>query len=160
MSASGALMQGNSENAAAQAEASQLDTNAGQERAVGQYNAARMREEAKRFMSRQRAGLAGSGFAATDNTAQAIVADTEQKATMEELLALAQSEERANQMNYGATVRRWEGRNAKRAAKVKAGATLLQGLADLSGMMPGRTSGGAGSRGGSPIHVGSHLGPR
>ena len=137
LTAGGAIMAGDAENDAAKAEAEQLRINAGQERAVGQYNAAKMREDAKRLLSQQRAGLSATGFQATDGTAQALVADTATTATLEEMLETAQAEERARGMEHAGSVRRWEGKNAKRASRVKAGATLLEGLSGASGMMGG-----------------------
>lgn len=137
MSGYGQMMQGQAEFDAANSEADQRDIQAGQERAVGQHNAARMRDEAKRLLSRQRAGLASSGFDATDATSRALTGDTVQASTIEELLELAQSEERARAMDYSAKMRRWEGRNAKRAAKVGAGATLLSGLVSAGSMVGG-----------------------
>ncbi len=116
----------------ARQETSQLEQMAGQERAAGHHNAARMREEAKRLMSRQRAGLATSGFDATDRTAEQIVSDTAGIAGLEEMLELAQAEERGRYNDYAATIRRRGGKQAKRAGMTAAGGTLLSGLFDAS----------------------------
>lgn len=100
-----------------------------------------MRDAAKRMLSDQRAKLANTGFSATDNTAAAVTSDTVQTSTLEEELARVQADERANAMDYAAKVGRWEGKNAKRASYVQAGATLLQGLSNAGGMRaPGGVS--------------------
>ncbi len=116
----------------ARQETAQLEQRAGQERAAGQHNAAKMREEARRLMSRQRAGLANSGFDATDRTAETIVSDTAGVAGLEEMLELAQAEERGRYNDYAATIRRRGGKQAKRAGYTQAGGTLLSGLFDAS----------------------------
>lgn len=142
MSAYGKLYEGKAQAQAAEAEARQREIQAGQERAVAQHNAARMREQARRLLSKQRVAAAASGFDVNDNTSQALVADTVTAQSLEELLVQAQAEGRARQMEYSATLKRIEGKQAKKASRIAAGATLLSSVASAAGQMPQRPTAG------------------
>lgn len=128
----GQLYSGAAEQQAANAEAQQREIQAGQERAAAQHNAAKMREEAKRLLSRQRAGAAASGFDATDPTSRALVSDTVKTQTIEEKLVQAQAEDRARQMEFAGAMKRWGGKQARKASKFAAGATLMNAVGDFA----------------------------
>lgn len=132
LSGGGQVATADSERAASIQESMQLEQIAGQERAAGQHNAARMREEAKRLMSRQRSQLAKSGFDATDRTSETIVSDTAAITSLEALLTEAQAEERGRFTDYGAKMRLKGGKMAQRAGYAAAGGTVLSGLYDVS----------------------------
>lgn len=136
MSVGATLYQGAAQAAALEGEAAQQEAQANQERAVAQYNAAKQREEHKRVLARQRAGLAASGFDPTDATGTVLTAETVKTATLEELLTLAQGEERARQMDFAAKVRSSTAKSARRGSYLAAGATLAGGLYDIGQSIP------------------------
>ena len=124
---------GRSQQASAYAEAAMLDQRAGQERAVGQRQGERIREDGERLRGRQRALQAASGFASDDVGAVAIDKATVRAIGMQELLALAQSEDEARMTEFSATMRRrggdiarMEGAYARKAGSLAAVGTLLQ----------------------------------
>lgn len=134
---------GKAQQAAAYAEAGMLDQRAGQERAIGQRQAEDVRKQGALIAARQRALQASSGFASDDVGAVAITKATAREVSMQELLALAQSEDEARMTEFQANMRRrggdfarYEGKVARRAGALSAATTLLQTGASAWGMRP------------------------
>jgi hypothetical protein len=120
--------QGREAEAAAGAEASQFEARANQTRALGSLQAARLRKANAAILARQRAVLAASGFSASDVGATALTEATVKEATIEELLAVAQSEDEARQDEFRAKLRRAQGADARSASKIDAGLALVSGF--------------------------------
>lgn len=134
---------GRAQQAAAYAEAESLEQRAGQERAVGQRTAERVRQAGERVKARQRAVSAASGFASDDVGSQAIARGTEKEISMQELLALAQAEDEARVTEHQAALRRrggdisrMQGEYGKRASRIGAATTLVTGAANAWNMWP------------------------
>lgn len=110
----GQILGGKAQKRAAYAEAQQMELQAKQEEAVGSYKANVISQRAKELLATQRAKLASSGGGAgpDDPTAAALASETAKRATFETLLELAQSKDSANQIRFGATQRRRQGRQA------------------------------------------------
>lgn len=119
------------EEAAAEAEAKQLETRARQGLAVGSYNSERVQKRAREIMASQRAAAASGGGDTTDATVQAITDETIRGAAMESLLTMAEAEDRAKQDRYGAAVRRVTGKQAADAQRTGASAAKIGGYATL-----------------------------
>jgi hypothetical protein len=134
---------GAAQQAAAYAEAAQLEEQAGQVRSVGQREAAQIRKEGERLKGMQRTYNAASGFSSSDVGSQVIAAETERELSMQELLKLAQSEDEARNKEFAAQMRRrggqisaYEGRAAAKAGTIGAVSTLMTGAGDVWRQMP------------------------
>lgn len=120
--------QGREAEAIGNAEALQLETRANQTRAIGSLQAQRLRKANAAILARQRSVLAASGFSATDEGATAITQETVREATIEELLAVAQSEDEARQDQWRAKMRRIQGSGERSAYNLEANSALISGL--------------------------------
>lgn len=149
ISAYGSYKQGQYEQAAANATATQYEAQATQERAVSQLQAARQRAAAKSQSSDQRSLMAASGFASDDPTSRNLVSETVKAQTLQELLTLAEGEDEARQQEYSARLARAGGKNAMASARVNAAGSLLgSSISWYDRYGPGRSAGGAGGAGG------------
>lgn len=143
--------------AAANAEAEQMDRQAKAEIAAGTHNADRIAQRTREILAQQRAGAAAGGGSALDATVNAIQMETVRTSAVDQLLTMADAEERAAQMRYGADIRRnygvftgAMGKEAQTAGYIKAGATLMSAASDWGDKYgwPGtKTSAPAGSGG-------------
>jgi hypothetical protein len=97
----GSIKQGKALEAFGRDQKAAADAQAGQDRAVAQFQAERQKREGKALGSRQRALLADSGFAADDPTALNLVDETVKTQTLEEMLTLAQGEQTAQSREQG-----------------------------------------------------------
>jgi len=130
MQAKAALEGGVSALIAANAEAAQLETRAQQTVAVGTYNQNIIARRAKEIMATQRARAAAGGDDTTDATVQAITDETIKQASMAQLLAGAEAEDKARQDRFGAKVTRYQGSQAYRQGKLGSSAIKAAGWAD------------------------------
>lgn len=125
--AAGTLMQGDAANQAGKSEALQLQQEAGQERARSQLEASNRRRSARYAQSRALALAAASGAGASDPTVVDIIGNLAGEGEFGALAAMYEGETSARNLEYAGKVRRREGKAAKSASYLKAGATLLSG---------------------------------
>lgn len=130
LAATGISMVGSMNAAAAQQQAAydtaaQIESRAGQERAIAHREMARKQRENKAALSQQKTQLAATGFATDDPSSLAIVGATVEEMTLQEMLIKAQAEESARGMEFEAKqMRRGADADAK-AARSTALATLV-----------------------------------
>jgi len=125
LQAVGQIQAGKAANAAAQAEAAQMTQRAGQERATAQRNAAEERRRERIVQSNLQARAAASGGSATDPTVLDLSGDIAEEGLYRSNLALYEGEERARNLETGASFRRFEGKQAKKAGYYGAASTAL-----------------------------------
>lgn len=122
VSAGGAVMQGRAAEKSANFQAAQMEQNAGQARAAAQREAAEQRRQARLTQSRLQA-LAGGGGG--DVSVVKLAADIAGEGELRALTSLYEGEESALGMETAAGARRFEGKQAKRAANLSAFGTVL-----------------------------------
>lgn len=125
ISAYGNYQQGQAQKQQNDATAAQLETQANQERAIAQLEAARRRRAGKAQLSEQQSMLASSGFASDDPSSLHLVSETVGAQTLEELLVLAQGEDTARQTEFQAQQVRKGGRMDARSGTMSA---LVSGM--------------------------------
>lgn len=125
----------NQQASASESQALQLDARAKQERAVGDYNMQRLKAANDRIRGRQTSLLAASGFSSDDVGASEIQDDTTKQASVNELLLLADAEDKARGDEFQAKLTRVQGQQqltAGRSAYTKgilsAGGELVSGI--------------------------------
>lgn len=123
---------------AAQVEAAQMETAAGQAQAVAQRNADEEHRKADLVMSRALAVAAASGGGASDPTVTNIISRIAGEGTYRGMMALYAGEEEARDMRnraratrYSGEVSRYEGEQMKRASKLSAIKTAITGAAGM-----------------------------
>lgn len=121
--------QGQAVLTAAMGEAKQLETEAKREVAVGTYNADIINQRAKQILSSQRAAAAAGGGDTTDATVEAITGETVKNASLEQLLIMANAEDKARQGRYAASTARYKGAAGIDSARKTASAQKLGGFA-------------------------------
>lgn len=131
MQAKAAKTEGERALLAGEAEAKQLETRARQEVAVGSYNSDRIGKRAAQILASQRAAAAANGGDTTDATVQAITSETIREASMEQLMTMADAEDRARQDRYAAKVSRYTGASRNASARLEAKAARLAGTATV-----------------------------
>lgn len=100
---------GDAKRDAAFDEARQMDQQAEQEVAVSSFNVQRLKKRAEQILSKQRAASSKGGQSSTDATSLAIQAETVQNASMDQLLLMAEGEERARTLKKDAEQTRRSG---------------------------------------------------
>ena len=128
LSVGGNISAGNAQDKAATFQASQLEQQAGQERAAAQRRAIEDRRQAQLAQSRL---LALSGGSSTDATIVGLSADIAEEGEYRALSSLYEGEERARGDEMRAKALRYEGKQAKKASKIKAVSSLLSGGSSL-----------------------------
>lgn len=145
LSAYGAYQQGQAADAAGKAaqvsadyQAKQMAVNAGQERAAAQRKAFEERRRGTLAQSKAQAVAAASGGGSLDPSIVDIMGDLEGEAQYNSNVALYEGEERARDLETGASIKRYEGAQAraagkyeKRASTIKAAGSLLSGGSTL-----------------------------
>lgn len=136
MSAIGSIAQGNAANAAAQANASALN-----KQSEAELRAAGAREEQQRranrqFLGTQRAALAQAGIG-VDGSAYDIARQSAVNAELDALNIRYEGQLRAKGLRDQATITRFEGKQARTAGYLGAGAAILQGASNYAGMKAG-----------------------
>lgn len=127
---------GERQKAAAMFEAAQLEQAAGQAVAGSQRDRANEARRTALLISKGVAAAAASGGGVTDPTVEGLLSDISGEGAYRAALALYQGEEKARQLELGATVRRAEGENAAQWGADRATAYRI-------GAMSGLASGGA-----------------
>lgn len=110
--------------------ASQYDQSANFERGVGEAQAGEIATDAKRVMSTQTAYEASGGGGADSGTAIAVAGDTAKRSELEQLIAQANTDDRANYYQNQATAQRIAATTAQRTGAIDAVSTVLQGGAN------------------------------
>lgn len=128
-----AIRQGTEANASAQNEALQLEAQANSERASSQRAYLEEQRQARYVGSRARAVAAASGAGVSDPTVENIFSGIEAEGEYRALARLYQGDVTAQGLEYGAQVRRREGRAAKSAGYLSAASTVMSGAASLYG---------------------------
>jgi hypothetical protein len=150
--AGGTIMGGLAANDAAKAEAKQMEQEAGQTRARAQRVAIGERHKGTIAQSRLTALAAAGGGDAQDPTVVDLASGIYEQSEYDALMGLYNGEERARGYEYGAKVRRYEGKMAKKMSFFDAASTALGAGASLmdkygGGGPPGASPGASGYAG-------------
>lgn len=131
---------GRNAQVAADYQASQLERNAGQERAMAQRKAIEEARKKRMAQSRAQALVAAQGGGSLDPSVVDLMGDLEAEGQYNFDMALQQGEESARDMETGAQLKRYEGRQAlaagkaeKRSATIAAAGSLLKGGSSIYG---------------------------
>lgn len=131
LQAKGTIDEGNAANKQAKYEAAQMEANAGTNRAVAQRQAIEQRRKGRILESNLQAQAAASGASATDADVVGLAGDIGAESEYNALSNLYEGEEKARNLEGAASVRRWEGQQAKKAAKTKAISTALTSFGSM-----------------------------
>lgn len=149
LNAVGAQQQGAAADRAATIEAQQMRQQAGQVRASAQREALEQGRQTRLLLSRQQALAGGS---ASDPGVVTLASNLAAEGELRAASSLYEGEEQARGMEFGADMRRWQGRQARRAGNLKAVSSILTAAA------AGAKFGGAG--GGEGFGTGRAFGNR
>lgn len=141
--AGGTILQGEAANASGKSEQMQLNQQAGQDRAISQIEATRVRRSARYAQSRALALAAASGAGASDPTVVNLIGGIAGEGEFQALSALYTGEESARGQEFAGKIARKEGSSAKTASYFKAAGTLLSGASSWADKYGG--DGGFGS---------------
>lgn len=141
---------GNAANKQAKFQATQMEQQAGQERAGAQRQSIEARRKANLAISRATALAAASGAGATDPTVMDVIGGLVSEGELAAGTARYQGEEKARGMETQASATRYEGKLAKQASRMKARATIIQGIGQMAGSSSGQSLMGKFGGGGSP----------
>jgi hypothetical protein len=120
LAAYGFLSQGQAANAAAKAEAAQMQRKGIETKAIGQRTAAEERRKAGLIESEARAEAAASGGDTTDKGVGDLLAGLSAEGEYNALTRMFEAESSQNDMMYGAAIRRNQGKSAYRAGVIGA----------------------------------------
>ncbi len=140
LSAFGSARQGNVAAAAgkynqraAELEAEGLDIQAEQEVAAASHRTERIKQRSEEILADMRATAAAGGGSSTDATVTAIERETVGRASLDQMLEMANAQETAQQIRHKGEVKRaegrlarWEGNQKRRAAYINAAATVMK----------------------------------
>jgi hypothetical protein len=146
ISAGGTIAGGAANQKAANFQASQLETEAGEARAAGrqelagaQVEAEEMKRRKELVLSTLQARAAASGFSATDATTLNLAEEVEEHGTLQEKMALFGGTSRraarfaqARSLDAQGNVVRWGGQVAKKASYIDAASTILGNTSTLA----------------------------
>lgn len=132
LSAFGSLTQGREQYAAAQYQAKQLYQNAGQAEAAGQREAAVQIRQSELLQSRALAVAGASGAGTVDPTVLRIISGLAGEGQLAANTAMYNAGEAARGMRNQAAAGIFEGKQAKKASKVAALATVLSGAGNAA----------------------------
>lgn len=149
------VREGEASNAAAQAEAIQLRQNANAERAAAQRAYLQEKKDARLVGSRARAVAAASGAGVSDPTISKILSDIEGEGEYRALMRLYQGDVTASGLEYGAKIRRNEGRAARSSGYLQAASTLFSTGSSLYSKYGGGGPKNNPGRGGSLVSYGA-----
>lgn len=121
----GQIQAGNAAAKAANFEAKQMQIQAGQERATAQRTAAEEKRKARIVQSNLVARAAASGGGAFDPSVIDLSGDLAEEGLYRSNSALYAGEERARSLETGASLKRFEGQQARKASYFKAASTAL-----------------------------------
>ena len=126
----GQLQQGKAQEQAANFEASQLETNAGQTRAAAIQKGLEAKRQSKIAQSRATA-LASASGAGTGGTVIDIVSDLAREGAYRQALSLYEGESQAQGLETAARAKRYEGLLSRKMGKLGAFTTLLSGAGSI-----------------------------
>lgn len=132
VSAIGAVAQGNAANAAAQANAQAMNQQAEAENRAAGAREEQQRRQNRQFLGGQRAALAQAGIG-VDGSAYDIARQSAINAELDALNIRYDGQLRAKGLNNQAMITRFEGRQARTAGHLGAGAALLGGASNYAG---------------------------
>jgi hypothetical protein len=132
LSAFGSLQDGRQQYAAAQYQADQLRKNAGQTEAAGQRDAENQTRQSALLQSRALAVAGASGAGAVDPTVLKLIAGIATEGDLAARTAMYNADEQARGMRNQAAATVFEGKQAKKASKVKALSTFLSGMGNAA----------------------------
>lgn len=129
----GAHMQGVSEQQVSAAEARQLEQKSKAAIATSQKEASEQKRRARLLQSQLIARAAASGSSVSDVGIENLLAGLEAEGEYNALSALYEGKTRADSLSYAAKVRRFEGKQAKRAGNIRAFAKGTKALSSFQG---------------------------
>jgi hypothetical protein len=138
-SAIGSIAQGNAANAAAQSNADALTQQADAENRAAGAREEQQRRQARQFLGGQRASLAQAGIGLT-GSAYDINRQSAVNAELDALNIRYEGQLAAKGLRDQATMQRFEGKQARTAGFLGAGAALLQGASSYAGMKAGNAA--------------------
>lgn len=128
LSAAGSLSAGKAAEQQANYQAAVLRQQAERERRIAEIEARRIRKDGERLAARQRARVAAAGARLT-GTPLLLIGQTAEDAELGALTALNNAEAAAIRKQQEAELERASGRTKRRAGQIRAGSTLLGGVA-------------------------------
>lgn len=131
LSALGAIRQGIAAQQAADFDAEQLRLQAERDRQIFRQQSEDLADREARKRATLRARAAGSGIT-LEGTPLAVLSDLAGEAEFQRLRVLAAGETAANRAEGQASLRRFQGRQARTSGFAKAGTTLLTGLSKFA----------------------------
>jgi len=141
-SATGTYLEGKAAEAAANAQAAQMERNANQLRAQGQFEGEEELRKARLIQSRIIAVAGASGASVIDPTVLNIVGKNQAEGSLAAATRRYNAETKSQDMEYQAQIRRLEGRAHAKAARWQATGTAVSGFGSMMGSMGGMGGGG------------------
>ena len=126
ISANSSYQMGQKNKAAAKEEAAQRRAQAEGEKAAASATADRIRIKARRYLSTLQARSAAGGQSSTDASVMAVRAENVKNATLDQLLVMAEAEERARQMKLDA-------QQMEKSGLIDAASGSMRGLSTIIG---------------------------
>lgn len=158
VNAFGTIMGGLEADAIGKNQQKQLNNVANTEQAISQRKAIQDRLEARLVESRAITGAAASGGGGTDTPGVAdIISGINEEGEMNALTSLWEGDTRAAGLRYEGRVKRWEGKQAKKAAFISAGGNFLSSLGGAAAGMGGGGAAAGGSMAGASASAGTSL---
>lgn len=142
--ATGQYLEGKSQQYAAEAEASQMERNAGQTRAQGQFAGEEEQRKARLVQSRILAVAGASGASVVDPTVLNILGKNAAEGSLAAATRRYNATTQAQDMEYRAAIRRYEGSAHAKAARWGAISSSVQGIGSSMSSMGGGGMGGGG----------------
>lgn len=127
----GKVYQGQQQRASLTGAANQLNMEAGQSTAAGIQRGIMERRKTAYVASNANAEIAAGGLATTGTSAQAIVGQIKGQGEYNVRTALYEGDQRGNELNYDATLRRNEGRAAATASYFSAAGSAVSDGTDF-----------------------------
>lgn len=134
LSVMGSLKQAKEQNKLAKFQAAQLEQQANETEAAGQYAALEQRRQAEILQSRALAIAGASGGGTLDPTVLKVISGLAVEGERAVQSEIYNSKSQAQAQRLQATATRYEGYQAKQAGKIRAFSTALSGLADAGSM--------------------------
>jgi hypothetical protein len=132
LSAFGSIQDGQQQYAAAQYQAKQLQQNAGQTEAAGQRDAENQTRQSLLMQSRALAVAGASGAGAVDPTVLKLISGIAMEGDLAARTAMYNADEQARGMRNQASATVYEGKQARKAGKIKALSTVLSGMGNTA----------------------------
>ncbi|PWR24985.1 hypothetical protein [Zavarzinia aquatilis] len=139
------IQQGNAAASAANWNAGQMDAAATRTLAATNAEEDRLRRQQAQELGRQRAAFAESGLAPSGSVLD-VMTESATNAELDALTLRYRGQVEANDLRNQGSITRWQGRQARRAGYIGAGAALLSGASSFAGM-PGLGSAGGIAKG-------------